>query len=315
MNKKIMAIAIALLIAVPQSAEASRSFSVKNNTDKIPTLAILDTGLDASLPIFSGKIVQEVCMVGWSTCPNGSGFQEGIGSSVIDSKFIMSNGFEHGTQMASIAIQRNPNMNIVFIRIVGNTNDGRRQIIPDSTISSALDWVLKNKDTYNIKAVSMAQGSMSRNTKLDDYCVKIPTVTASIDALASNGVPVFLSAGNDREMNRINWPACIPSAIAVSATDQRGEVTLYTNYDPLLTDFFSQGNITAILPGGKAVNVAGTSASVQTAAADWISLKSAKPALSYTEIYNLIIKTSKLAPGAKIKGARLFDLAGAINGQ
>jgi hypothetical protein len=53
-----MAVAIALLIAIPQSAEASRSFSVKNNTDKIPTLAILDTGLDTSLPIFSGKSVQ-----------------------------------------------------------------------------------------------------------------------------------------------------------------------------------------------------------------------------------------------------------------
>jgi hypothetical protein len=315
MNKKIMAVAIALLIAIPQSAEASRNSSIKNNTDSIPTLAILDTGLDTSLPIFSGKIVHEVCMIGWSTCPNGSGFQEGVGSAVIDPKFITSNGFEHGTQMTSIAVQRNPNMNIVFIRIVGHTSDGRRQIIPDSTISSALDWVLKNKEKYNIKAVSMAQGSMSRNTKLSDYCVKIPTVTASIDALSSSGVPVFLSAGNDRIINRINWPACIPSAIAVSATDQRGEVTLYTNYDPLLTDFFSQGNITAMLPGGKVVNVAGTSASVQTAAADWISLKSAKPALSYAELYNLIIKTSKLAPGAKIKGARLFDLAGAINGQ
>jgi hypothetical protein len=314
MNKKIMAVAIALLIAIPQSAEASRSFSVKNNTDKIPTLAILDTGLDTSLPIFSGKIVQEVCMVGWSTCPNGTGFQEGVGSAVVNPKFIMSNGFEHGTQMASIAVQRNPNMNIVFIRVVGNTNDGRRQIVADSTISNALDWVFKNKDTYNIKAVSMAQGSMSRNTKLSDYCVKIPTVTASINNLASNGIPVFLSAGNDRDANRINWPACIPSAIAVSATDQRGEVTLYTNYDPLLTDFFSQGNITAMLPGGKVVNVAGTSVSVQTAAADWVSLKSAKPLLSYTELYDLIIKTSKLAPGAKIKGAKRFDLAGAING-
>jgi hypothetical protein len=314
MNKKIMALAIALLIVIPQSAEASRSYSVKNNTDKIPTLAILDTGLDTSLPIFSGKIVQEVCMIGWSTCPNGSGFQEGPGSAVVDPKFIMLNGFEHGTQMASIAVQRNINMNIVFIRVVGNTNSGARQVVPDSTIADALAWVSKNKDIYNIKAVSMAQGSMSRNTTSADYCVKIPTVTSAIDNLASVGVPVFLSAGNDRNYTKINWPACIPSAIAVSATDQRGEVTLYTNYDPLLTDFFSQGNLTAMLPGGKVVNVAGTSASVQTAAADWISLQSAKPALSYTELYSLIIKTSKLAPGAKIKGAKLFNLVGAING-
>ncbi len=314
MNKKIIALIATILIASSQSAEAAKRVSVKNTTDSIPSLAILDTGLDTSLPIFNGKLIQEVCMIGWNTCPNGSAFQEGPGAAKVDPKFIMTNGFEHGTQMASIAVQRNTNMNIVFVRIIGNTTDGRRQIVPDSTIESALKWVLNNKDKYNIKAVSMAQGTMSRNSKAVDYCVKIPSVTSAIDGLVSAGVPVFLPAGNDRDYKRINWPACNASAIAVSATDKRGEVALYSNYDSALTDFFSQGNIEAINPGGKVLNVAGTSASVQTAAADWIALKSAKPNLSYAELYSLIIKTLKPAPGSVIKTGKSFNLIGAING-
>lgn len=315
MNKKIIALIASTLMLSTQPAMATKNTSIKNNTDKIPALAIMDTGFNTSLPIFSGRITQEVCIIGWSTCPNGSGFQEGPGSSVVDPKFIMNNGFEHGTQMASIALQRNSKINVVLIRIIGNTADGRRQIVPDSTISSALDWVLKNKDLYNIKAVSMSQGSLSRNTNSLDYCVKVSPVTSAVDSLSLNGVPTFFSAGNERNYTKINWPACIPSAIAISAVDKRGEVPLYTNYDSKLTDFVAQGNIDAILPTGQTVPVAGTSASTQVAAADWLALQSAKPLLSNLEIYNLILRTSKVAPGAKVKDAKLFDLAGAINGK
>jgi len=313
MNTKTIALIAALLIAVPQSAEASKT-SVKNTTITTPSLAILDTGLDTSLPFFAGKIVHEVCFVGWSTCPNGSGFQEGPGSAVVNPKFINTNGFDHGTQMAYIALATNPNMNIVFVRIVGNTSDGRRQIVPDSTIEGALKWVLANKDKYNIQAVAMAQGSMSRNTSATDYCVKIPTVTSAVDALVAAGVPSFFPNGNDRNYNKINWPACIPSAVAVGSTDQMGSINLYTNHDKSLTDFFSLGNAKVMVPGGSMINGAGTSISVQTAAANWIKLKSAKPNLSYQETYNLILKTGKATKNSRIPTGILFDVNGAING-
>lgn len=314
MNKKTIALIATLLIAIPQSAEASKKTSVKNTTITMPSLAILDTGLDTSLPFFAGKVVHEVCLVGWNTCPNGSGFQEGPGSAVVDPKFIKTNGFDHGTQMAYAALSTNPNMNIVFIRIVGNTLDGRRQIVADSTIESALKWVLTNKDKYNIQAVSMAQGSMSRNTSSADYCVKIPTVTSAVDSLASAGIPSFFPNGNDRNYNKINWPACIPSAIAVGSTDQMGAINLYTNHDKSLTDFFSLGNTRVMIPGGAMINAAGTSISVQTAGANWIKLKSAKPNLGYQDMYNLIIKTGKPTKNSKISNGILFDVNGAING-
>ncbi|MEY3818657.1 MAG: hypothetical protein RLZZ425_112 [Bacteroidota bacterium] len=79
MNKKLItastAVAIMLstmLITVEAKAET-----------KAPTVAVLDTALDTSLPIFKDKIVYEVCILEWASCPNGQKFMEGPGSSVL----------------------------------------------------------------------------------------------------------------------------------------------------------------------------------------------------------------------------------------
>lgn len=314
MNKKIMAVFASLSIALSQYSYAGNA-AVKNNTINTPSLAIIDTGLDTSLPIFSGKIIQEVCLIGWSTCPNGSGYQEGAGASVVDNRIVSTPRFAHGTQMASIAINANPNMSIVFIRIVGNTSDLREQIVPDSAIESALNWVATNKDKYNIKAVSMAQGSMSRHSKSLDYCPKISTVDSAVNKLSALGVPTFFSAGNNFNYKQINWPACIPTAIAVSATDQRGGINNYTNYDKALTDIFALGETNASFPGGKISRVSGTSVSVTIAAANWVKLATSKPLLSYSELYSLVLKTAGETKGSKIPAVKArFDIDQALNG-
>lgn len=314
MNKKIMAVFASLSIALSQYSYAGNA-AVKNNTINTPSLAIIDTGLDTSLPIFSGKIIQEVCLIGWSTCPNGSGYQEGAGASVVDNRIVSTPRFAHGTQMASIAINANPNMSIVFIRIVGNTSDLREQIVPDSAIESALNWVATNKDKYNIKAVSMAQGSMSRHSKSLDYCPKISTVDSAVNKLSALGVPTFFSAGNNFNYKQINWPACIPAAIAVSATDQRGGINNYTNYDKALTDIFALGETNASFPGGKISRVSGTSVSVTIAAANWVKLATSKPLLSYSELYSLVLKTAGETKGSKIPAVKArFDIDQALNG-
>jgi hypothetical protein len=83
---------------------------------------------------------------------------EGPGAASMPLNLITKNGFDHGTQMASAAISANPNMNIVFIRIVGQNINGDRQISGERTVYGALDWVYSNKDKFNIQAVAMSQG-------------------------------------------------------------------------------------------------------------------------------------------------------------
>lgn len=300
----------ALTLIVPVTANAN----IKNQTVDIkPTLAILDTALDTSLPEFKDKIVYEVCILEWPSCANGKVFMEGPGAAGMDKSFIVTRDFNHGTQMTSVALQNNPNMNVIFIRIVGNTKTGVRQTTGPTGVASALDWIFINKDRFNIKAVSMSQGHHNLINRAQ-YCPINTKVSTSLNKLLSVGIPAFFAAGNGRDYKRIDWPACHPEAIAVGATDQFGEIAIYSNADSNLLDFYANGSARVSLPGGSQANAAGTSVSAQVAAAQWVAIATAKPTLTYSQIYDLLSKTSKQTKSATVPLGKLIDLAGALNG-
>ena len=111
MKKLITALVAITLISLSLPAQASRS-GLKNTTTAAPTLAILDTALDTSIPSIKSRLIGEVCILDWNTCPNGTKFMEGPGASnTVPSSCIATRDFSHGTQMASVAITNNPNLN------------------------------------------------------------------------------------------------------------------------------------------------------------------------------------------------------------
>jgi hypothetical protein len=307
MNKKIVTGLVALMLAIPATSHAN----IKNKTVSVPTLAILDTALDTSITSIKEKLVYEVCILEWTTCPNGKSFMEGPGSSHLPIESITKNGFDHGTQMASAAINANPNMNIVFVRIIGQNINNDRQITSEATVYNALNWVLANKDKFNIQAVSMSQGN-SNLAQSANYCPSTPTTQQSIKNLLNSGIPTFVPVGNSRNYKMIDWPSCLPESFAIGAGSRSG-IELYSNYDPALLDFFSNGNVRVVAPGNVAKNAAGTSISAQIAAAQWLSLKQSKPNLSIAQLSDLISKTARSIKGRQGNG-KLFDLNGALNG-
>ncbi len=302
---------LALTLIIPTTANAA---NLSNRTVGTPTIAILDTALDTSLPIFKDRILFEACVTQWASCPNGLTEMEGPGSSVIKPEWITKNGFNHGTEMASIAIATNPNVKIVFVRIIGANSNGLRQATGEATVYNALEWVIKNKDRFNIQAVSMSQGQSMEKATATDYCSKTPITESKIQSLLGYGIPVFFPTGNGRNYSKIDWPACIPSSIAVGATMPNEGIAVYTNHDPKLTDFFALGTTRATTAGNKIVNIAGTSASAVIAATQWATIKTAKPTLNYNQIYDLISRTSKPTTNSQIKNGKLINLQGALNG-
>ena len=304
MNKKLITAILALSFITPITAHAA-------DTQKPVTIAVLDTAIDDTLPVFQGKIIDEVCMVDWTSCPNGKSFMEGPGAAYMPPNLIKLNGFEHGTQMASIVVANNPNVKIVFIKIIGNTATGQRQITFESAVYNALNWVYANKDKWNIQAVTMSQGHHNLLAG-NDYCPNTPNTKLAIQKLISVGVPTFFPTGNTRDYKRIDWPSCIDDSISVAAVDQVGDMTSYSNYDPIKTDFFTLGNLTATLPGGTLVNVAGTSAATAVAAAQWITLKQAKPNLSYTDEYNLLASKASVTTGRQGSAQKLINLGASL---
>ena len=311
MNKKILAALAAIILLIPATAQAA---SLKNRTLSQPTIAILDTAIDTSLPIFKDRILFEACVTEWSSCPNGLNEMEGTNSAILKSEWLSKNGFNHGTEMASLAVATNPNIKIVFVRIIGANSKGFRQASSEKTVWTALDWVIRNKERFNIQAVSLSQSHHVLGPAGTDYCPKTPITETKIKALLDVNVPVFVSAGNTSDVKRIDWPACIPNAVAIGATMPHKEIAFYSNSDINLIDFYALGTTQAITVGGKAINVAGTSASTVIAATQWATIKSIKPTLTYQEMYDLISRTSLPTKNSRISSGKLINFEGALNG-
>lgn len=312
MKKIITALVALIAICVVPTANSA---VLKNTTVSVPTLAILDTALDTSIPAIKAKLIGEVCILDWSTCANGKSFMEGPGAASIPLNLMVSRDLNHGTQMTSIAIANNPNMNILFVRIIGNTANGMRQTTGINTVANALKWLYENKDKYNIKAISMSQGHHNLLAKAN-YC-PVTTTDYWVDWLSKSNIPVFFPTGNSRDKARIDWPACIPSSIAVGGAedfDDTYATSITSNYDPLLTDFWAPISSRVLFPGGAEGDAFGTSVSVQVAAAKWLSVSSSKPTFTLSQVLDLIKRTAKPITNSLNQNGIIINELGAING-
>lgn len=303
MNKKLTSAFLAVLLSITTINMA------KAQDVKPATVAILDTALNTNLPVFKDRIVQEVCILQWNSCANGKNFMEGPGAASMPLNQMAANGFNHGTKMTHASILTNPNIKIVFVRIVGATPTGTRQITDEPTFVNALTWVLNNKDKYNITAVAMSQGH-NNYAPSGNYCPNLPETAKRIQSLTNSGVPVFLPAGNARDLSRVFWPACITESIAVSATSITDGPAVYTNYDKNLTDMFAIGRLRVTDVNGFLFNEDGTSVSTQVAAAIYVGLKNKYPSYSKDQIFEIMKSKSapvksKTVTGYIVKGSAL----------
>ena len=319
-----MAIIASTIAVTTMPAQAALKSNTLKSTTSTPTLAILDTALDTSIPAIRSRVVAEVCILDWPSCPNGKSFMEGPGSSVLPMKFLATNNFNHGTQMASAAIAANPNINIVFIRIVGNTSKGGVQTYGLNTLVNALTWVNNNKTKYNIVAVASSHATNApviKRSATSAYC--LPTaVDTAVSNLNNSGIPVFFpsgnSAGNPSMKGKIEWPACISQSIAVGGVEtlnlDKPQVSLVSNYDVKLVDLWGEIQQPTIYPGNVSGYSYGTSVSVQVIAAKYVSLKVSRPTLTSTELISLMKTASDPVENSYGQNVYLFKLSKVING-
>ena len=266
------------------------------------SIVIIDTAIDSSIPQLKAKIVQEVCILDRMTCPNGQKFQEGLGSATLLPSQIYSNGFDHGTSMALIANKVNPDVNIVFIRIFGMKANGTRDNASVFDIEKALSWVILNKEKYNISSVSSSMGSHVLGTG-EKYCPTNAThsgLVGNIDKLLALNVPTIFSAGNNRDYKRIDFPACIPQAVAVGGATEDDFMSPFSNSAPEVDFYFLE-----VFKVNRS-NFRGTSASAVAFSAYWA--KNYKG--TYQSTYDYFVSVSKKSVGKTTKTDRLVSLLG-----
>lgn len=238
------------------------------HAEEKPTVVIIDTAIDSTRAEFKNKIVYEACFVENGTCANGRSVSEGLGSATLPVSQAYSKGFEHGTIMTLIALSVNPNMNIIFIRVAGTSRSGNMGLFSDVAITNALNWVILNKTKFNIVSVSSSVGNHSLNSGIN-YCPIKPkhkTLVGNIDKLILLGVPTIFAAGNGRDLSRVDFPACIPNAVAVGGTTEENTISPFFNAGPTV-DFYALGYFDNLVTSPK--KVIGTSASAVAFSAYW----------------------------------------------
>jgi len=211
---------ISICVATLLATLLTTQFATANiSTHVMPaqkSLVIIDSGINTDLPWAKNAVVDEACFVEFHRCPNGFSQMIGTGASKMTPAMTTAGSLSHGTQMASVAVAVDPNVKIVSIRITGMTPKGVPTPYSGKAISWALDYVEANKARLNVGAVSISLGNSYKSTA----CPIVGNLQKQITNLMASGVPVAIAVGNGGS-TKIDYPACIPQAIAVGATEDR----------------------------------------------------------------------------------------------
>jgi serine protease AprX len=140
---------------------------------KAPAIAVVDSGIQADRSDFGGRVVTQVNLT--SIQPNSAG-----------------DGRGHGTFVAAIAAGEkagraggSPKSKIVSIDVM----DDRGMAMTRDVIAAA-DWILANKDLYNIRVANFSLHSASPASVFFD------PLDRAVEKLWFNGVVVVAAAGN-----------------------------------------------------------------------------------------------------------------------
>ena len=263
--KKIAILAVMILFVTPiQQIRA----------EEIKTMVIIDDYLNVENLSVKNKVVQELCILETSKCNNGESFEIGIGSG---NRSKNTKKISHGTQMLQVANKINPNINFIFISTFETTDSGEELGIAESSISKSLEWVYKNKEAYNIVVVSGSFGLHDLDPNAAP-CTSSQELPLAIANLKSINVASVFASGNDGDYKKINFPACLPDAIAIGSTSKSNKIELYANYSADV-DFFALGTHKI---NNKTIN--GTSVSTAGFSAFWAK----NYTLDYNSTYNKI---------------------------
>jgi subtilisin family serine protease len=142
----------------------------------------------------------------------------------------------HGTWVASIlggncSVYQGvaPGVNFVILRIFDSSRETNVSIL-----EKAINWVVQNKDLYNIKIASMSFGAKPESYNL----FQIAYLQQLVRRLVDNGIFVVAAGGNDGDSSKIsgdrtiNSPASDKKVLAVGGVDYDGEMYEFSSGGP-----------------------------------------------------------------------------------
>jgi type VI secretion system secreted protein VgrG len=180
------------------------------------TVAVIDTGVDYNNPALGGGL--------------GSGYKVIAGYDFADGTANpMATVSQHGTAIAGVIGSSDPSdlgvapgVKLVALRVTDGTNTSSLD-----SIANALQWVIDNREKYNITAINMSLadgGNYAQNWFANDGGDG-ERVTKLIAQLAALNIPVVAATGNSfNGMQGEGFAAIAAGTISVTATDLSGNL-------------------------------------------------------------------------------------------
>jgi len=188
-------------------------------------VAVVDSGVDCSLPDFAGRIVASRSFVGGDPCTDTEGhgtFVAGIIAANLDNEGIV--GIAYTAQLLVAKVVRGDGsipLQAEADAIRWATDSGARVI--NLSLGGVRDPAMPTRDTYSALEASAVQYAVSK------------------------GVLLVAAVGNGDEAYSQPWPyasypAALPHVVGVSALTQSGNVPDYSNRDPVFNDLSAPGS-------------------------------------------------------------------------
>ena len=169
-----------------------------------PTIAIVDSGVDAGKLDFSARVLTQVNLVS-SGRPNASGDGRGHGTFVA--------GIAAGSAPGYAGVA--PNAKLVSLDVFDDSGSGLT-----SDVIKAAEWILANKDKYGIRVANFSLHSANISRFYDD------PLNVAVNKLWFGGVVVVAAAGNYGQAGApsgvLHSPGNNPFALTVGAVDIGG---------------------------------------------------------------------------------------------
>lgn len=167
-------------------------------TGKGVKVAIIDTGVDATHPAFSGRVVG-----GWDFVNNDADPSDVRDFADNDGDGRVDEAFGHGTHVAGIVRLVAPEAQFLVVRVLDA--DGRGDLV---TVAAGVRWAVQ----HGAKVINLSLGSTGRLDALQDV----------LNEAELAGVTVIATAGNWGTSKTVDFPGTSSHAMCVAAVDGAG---------------------------------------------------------------------------------------------
>ncbi|MET9296259.1 type VII secretion-associated serine protease mycosin [Streptomyces sp. NPDC003077] len=269
------------------------------------TVAVLDTGVDATHPDLAGQVLPLKDLVGFGARRGEKSWAvHGTGMSGIIA------GRGHGPGRADGVLGIAPGARILPVRVILEDRDPQRARARSERAGALADGIRWAAD-HGADVINLSLGDDSESAHPE------PREDAAIQYALGKGVPVIASAGNGgADGDHVSYPAAYPGVIAVTAVDRYGSRAPFSTRRWYATVCAPGVGVVIANPDRRYYEGWGTSAAAAFVSGAVALVRAAHPDLSPAQIKRLLTDTAQDAPEEgrnDALGAGMVDPAAAID--